>query len=172
MPMHMLLLEDVDDLGRSGDIVTVKPGFARNFLIPRRKALVADKNARRMQQRLKEEREEQAKIDREESEALAAKLEGVVLTTAVKVDHEGHMYGSVSAHDVVALLQQDQNIALERKMVALPHPIKTTGIHTLRLKLKEGVLAEIKLRVLPEGVERLPEEEEKAQEPQSEEPQE
>ena len=71
MGNQLLLLEDVDDLGRSGDVVSVKPGFARNFLLPQKKAVVADKNTLRMQARLKEEREKRAAVDKKDSEILA-----------------------------------------------------------------------------------------------------
>ena len=79
MRNQLLLLEDVDDLGRSGDIVSVKPGFARNFLVPQKKAVVADKFTLRMQAKLKEERSKRAELDRNESEELAKKIEGMVL---------------------------------------------------------------------------------------------
>jgi len=151
MPMQLLLLDDVDDLGRSGDVVAVKPGYARNFLIPQRKAVVADRNARRMQARLQEERLKKASVDKQESEKLAAQLVGVIVSTVVKVDHEGHMYGSVAVHDIMHLLKEQHAITVERKMVQLPHAIKETGTHTIGLKLKEDVSATIKLRILVEG---------------------
>ena len=104
MANKLLLLEDVEALGRSGDIVGVKPGYARNFLLPQGLAIIADKRALRMQARLQEERRNRAIVDRKESEELAAKLEGQNLTTIVKVDHDGHMYGSVNVADVADLL--------------------------------------------------------------------
>lgn len=149
--MQLLLLEDVDDLGRSGDIVNVKPGYARNFLIPRSKGLFADANARRRQAKLQEERAKRAIVDKQEAEALALQIEPLSLTTSVKVDHEGHMYGSVTALDIVRLLGEE-GIALERRNIVLPHPIKQTGSHTIRIKLKEGVMTTCKLQILVEGV--------------------
>ncbi|HSX11933.1 MAG TPA: 50S ribosomal protein L9, partial [Rhabdochlamydiaceae bacterium] len=86
MKNQLLLVEDVDDLGRSGDVVSVKPGFARNFLIPQKKAVVATKGTLRMQERLKEERAQKAIVDKKEAEEFAARIEGMVLTTTVKVD--------------------------------------------------------------------------------------
>lgn len=149
MAAKLLLIEDVEDLGRSGDLVSVKPGFARNFLLPRGFAVVADKGTLRMQARLKEEREKQAIVDRQESEKIAAGINDVVLTKVVKVDQEGHMYGSVSNHDVADLLQA-QNIVLEKRSIALKHPIKETGVHKITVKLKEGVTATITLKVISE----------------------
>jgi large subunit ribosomal protein L9 len=150
MANKLLLLEDVEALGRSGDIVSAKPGYARNFLLPQGLAIVADKRAVRMQARLQEERKKKAIIDRKDSEELAAKIEGQSLTIIVKVDQEGHMYGSVTPTDVADLLQQQMAIALEKKAVQLKHAIKETGVHTIHVKLKEGVQATFSLTIEPE----------------------
>lgn len=156
MANKLLLIEDVESLGRSGDIVGVKPGYARNFLIPQGLAVVANKQALRMQARLQEERKKKAIVDRKDSEELSAKLEGQNLTTIVKVDQEGHMYGSVSTSDVADLLQQQMSIVLEKRDIQLKHAIKTTGIHTIHVKLKEGVTASFTLTVEPEALKGLP----------------
>jgi len=150
MASKLLLIEDVEDLGRSGDLVNVKPGFARNFLLPRGFAVVADKNTLRMQARLKEEREKKAAIDRAEAEQSAEQLSGVVLSAVVKVDQDGHMYGSVTAHDIADLLQSQANIALEKRCIALKHPIKAVGVHKINVKLKEGVVSSLTLKVISE----------------------
>ncbi|MBX9924234.1 MAG: 50S ribosomal protein L9 [Rhabdochlamydiaceae bacterium] len=151
MQNQLLLLEDVEDLGRSGDLVTVKPGFARNFLIPQKKAVVADKFTLRLRVRLMEERSKQAAVDRKDAEELASKLVELEFATEVKVDAEGRMYGSVSAVDIVKLCAKE-GIALERKNIILPHPIKDLGIHTLSLKLKEGVPATLRLNIYGDRV--------------------
>lgn len=150
MKQQLLLLDDVDGLGRSGDVVTAKPGFIRNFLLPQKKAVIADKNTLKMQARLKEEREKKAAVDRKEAEGLAAKLAGVVISTEVKIDPEGKMYGSVTSLDIARLIQAE-GYPIERKNVLLSHPIKNLGRHTVELKLKEGVLASFMLEVIPEG---------------------
>lgn len=147
MANKFLLVEDVEALGRSGDIVGVKPGYARNYLIPQGLAVIADKKALRMQARLQEERHKKAAVDLQESEELAAKIEGQNLTVTVKVDHEGHMYGSVNATDIEHLLEKQMGIVLEKKSIQLKHPIKTTGAHTIHVKLKEGVTASFSLTV-------------------------
>lgn len=146
MPIQLLLLDDVDELGRSGDVVSVKPGYARNYLMPQKKAVVADKHALRMQAKLQEERAKRAEADRKEAEELAGRLAGTELSIIVKVDPEGHMYGSVAALDIVKLFEE-QGIKLERKNVVLPHPIKELGIHRLNVKLKEGVMMPFVLNV-------------------------
>lgn len=150
MASKLLLIEDVEDLGRSGDVVNVKPGFARNFLLPRGFAVVADKNTLRMQARLKEEREKKAAIDRAEAEQAAGQLSEVVLSAIVKVDQDGHMYGSVTAHDIADLLQSQANIGLEKRYIALKHPIKTLGVHKVNVKLKEGVTSSVTVKIISE----------------------
>lgn len=150
MANKLLLLEDVDALGRSGDIVSVRPGFARNYLLPQGYAVVATKSALRMQNKLQEERKQRAIVDRQESEKAASALENVNLETVVKVDQEGHMYGSVNAADIVELLQQQANITLEKRAIQIKHAIKELGEHKINVKLKEGVTSSFNLKIMPE----------------------
>lgn len=164
MATKLLLLEDVEALGRSGEIVNVKPGYARNFLLPQGLAVIANKQALRQQERLKEERQKKAISDKQESDQLASRLEGITLTTVVKVDHEGHMYGSVTAHEIVQLLQEQQNVELEKKSIQLKHAIKATGIHPITVKLKEGVTTSFNLKVMSEEGYRTSQEEQPAAE--------
>lgn len=152
MATKLLLIQDVEDLGRSGDLVNVKPGYARNFLIPQQLAVVADKRTIKMQARLQEERQQKAIEDRAESEAVAQKLEGLVITTHVKVDHDGHMYGSVTQADIVRLMQEQHSIELEKKNILLKHPIKEVSVVELDIKLKEGITSKVTLKVIPEEV--------------------
>lgn len=152
MPIKLLLINDVDDLGRSGDVVTVKPGYARNFLLPGKFAVPADKQTLRMQAKLQEERRKKAIEDRKDAEKLATKFEGLTVSTVVKVDHEGHMYGSVTALDICHLLKEQASIDVEKRSVQLKHPIKEVGDYTIAIKLKEGVLTQVQLKVIPEEV--------------------
>ena len=150
MAIKLLLIEDVEDLGRSGDIVNVKPGYARNFLVPNQLGIPADKQALKMQTRLQEERTQRAQVERQEAEKMAHSLDGVVVSSIVKVDHEGNMYGSVTVHDILELLKSQCNLALEKKSIALNHPIKTIGVHKIPVKLKEGITSSITLKVMTE----------------------
>jgi large subunit ribosomal protein L9 len=146
MQNKLLLLEDVQNLGRSGDLVSVKPGYARNFLIPQKKAVIAGKMALRMQERLIEERKKQAAIDLVEAQALVARLEGVEFSVEAKADAEGKLYGSVSAADLVKIFEKE-GLTIEKNQVILVHPIKSVGVYTIPLKLKEGVSSSISLKV-------------------------
>ncbi len=150
MKQQILLLDDVHGLGRSGDVVTAKPGFIRNFLLPKKRAVIADKHTLKMQTKLREEREKKAAQDRKEAETFAAKLKSVVIETEVKVDPEGRMYGSVTATELAQMLK-DSGHALDKKNIVLPHAIKTLGTHSIALRLREGVEAKFTLEVKPEG---------------------
>lgn len=150
MAIKLLLIEDVEDLGKSGDIVSVKSGFANNYLLPKKLGIRPNKQVVKLQARLQEERAKRAVEDRREAEELAAKLANVTLTTIVKVDQEGHMFGSVSALDIIKLLLDAEGIELTRKAVRLVHPIKATGVYTISLRLKEGVEASLQLKIVPD----------------------
>ena len=143
----LLLLEDVTNLGKKGELVQAKPGFIRNYLLPKKKAVIADKRTIRMQKELKEERERQAARDREEAEALAIQLKQRLLTILVKNDAQGNLYGSVSATDIVQILQEQEGILIERKNVIILKPIKELGVYEIALKLKENIPATFKLKV-------------------------
>ncbi len=151
MATKLLLTKDVEDLGRSGDIVSVKPGYARNYLLPQGFGIVADARALRMQTRIQEERRKKALEDKKDAEACAKQLEGKEFEIVVKVDPDGHMYGSVSSVDVLALIEKGTGIVLGKKAVALKHPIKKLGTHFVRLNLNEGVETEIKVTVTAEA---------------------
>ncbi|NGX30941.1 MAG: 50S ribosomal protein L9 [Chlamydiae bacterium] len=152
MENQYLLTQDVDGLGRSGDLVPfakIKPGFLRNFLLPKKKAVRASKHTIRLQEKLKQERKKQTLLDVEEAKKIIESLKGKTFETKTKVDAEGHMYGSVSQTDIVKLLKEN-GIEIDKKMVRIPGAIKSLGDHTISLHLKEGVLTDFVLKVLPE----------------------
>lgn len=147
MATKILLEKDVDTLGRSGDVVSVRPGFARNFLLPQGLGVVANATTLRKQTRLQEERSKKAIVDKTEAEETAKRFEGLALTKIVKVDQEGHMYGSVTAHDVQHLVQDELKVILDKKSIQLKHPIKSIGVHTIHVKLNEGVTTSFTLTI-------------------------
>lgn len=151
MKQQLLLLEDVEALGKKGEIVSAKPGYVRNFLLPQKFAVIASPNTLRKQERLRAERAKQAIIDRKESEELVIQIEATSLEIRVKVDPEGHMYGSVSAADIAQLFQE-RGLPVDKKSILVPKPIKVTGLHKISLKLKEGVMASVQLAIIPEGM--------------------
>ena len=144
---QLLLLEDVINLGRKGELASAKPGFVRNYLLPQKKAVIADRRTIRMQEQLQSERAAQSANDKKDSQALAARLKEKTLTTKVKNDSQGHLYGSVASSDIVKILEDQESVTIERKNVILPKPFKTVGIFDVHLRLKEDVAATFKLRI-------------------------
>lgn len=150
--MKVILLEPVDNLGSIGDVVSVKDGYARNFLFPRQKAVVASSSE------LKQLETRRAKIDKEkarvldEAKALAARLSGVAISRSVRVGEEGKLYGSVGVGDVAELLAA-QGFEIAKKQVLLPEPIRELGEFIVPIRLHTDVTAEIKLTVLEEKAE-------------------
>jgi large subunit ribosomal protein L9 len=165
---EILLLEDVDKLGRSGEIVNVKPGYARNYILPSKKGVIANASMKNLQKRLQEDRSKIAARDLEESQKLAESFAGIIVSKTVKVDPEGHMYGSVSATEILKLLET-QNVHIDKTFILMDKAIKATGVHTINLRLKEGVEASFTLKILAEGgVEPKVEAPEAVKEPQAE----
>ncbi|MBL8439164.1 MAG: 50S ribosomal protein L9 [Zoogloeaceae bacterium] len=148
--MQIILLEKVANLGTLGDVVKVRDGYARNFLIPQGKAKrateanMAEFEARRADL-------ERAMADRlAEAQALAAKLEGVVVTIARKAGVDGRLFGSVSGADVLEVLVA-QGFALERGAVRMPNgPLKQVGDYPLEVALHTDVLATVTVTVAGE----------------------
>ncbi len=149
MKQQYLLIDDVEDVGRSGELISVKSGFARNFLLPQQKAVPASPHTLRMQAKLVEERSQKAAVDRKEAEEQGAKLEGLILQITVKVDPEGHMYGSVGTSDIIELFAKE-GIKVDKRNIGMNKPIKATGVHQMTLKLKEGVTCGYSLQIIGE----------------------
>lgn len=146
MRQQYLLLNDVEDVGRKGTVISAKAGFARNYLLPQQKAVLATPHTLRKQEQLQKERAAQALVDKKASEELREKLEGTALHVFVKVDSEGHLYGSVSAADIARLFEKE-GYKIDRKNILLPHPIKVLGVYDLTLRLNEEVYCNYSLSV-------------------------
>ena len=147
---NVLLLADLENFGRSGDVALVKAGFARNFLIPRKKAIIATKHTLLMQKELKAKRAHQAATDKKGSEELAVIIEKIELIKQVKVDPDGHMYGSISSLNIVELLKQE-GITIEKKNVQMKSNLKKLGSFKISLILKENVETFCMIKIIPEG---------------------
>ncbi|WP_201456307.1 50S ribosomal protein L9 [Chlamydia sp. 17-3921] len=147
MKQQLLLLEDVEGLGRSGDLITARPGYVRNFLLPQQKAIIAGAGTLRLQAKLKEQRLLQAAADKTESEQLAEALKTIVLEFQVRVDPDNNMYGSVTIADIISAAAE-KNIILSRKNFPHAHySIKNLGKKNIPLKLKEAVSATLVVNV-------------------------
>lgn len=147
--MKVILREDHEKLGNIGDVIQVKPGFARNFLIPRKIAYPARPNFLKMIEEEQRQKEHRKSKEKKVAEELAKNLENVSVTISVSVGEEDKMFGSVTTLDISDALSK-QNIEIDRKKIILDEPIKELGIYSVPIKLHSEVEAKIKVWVVKE----------------------
>ena len=145
--MQVILQRDVPKLGSVGEVVNVKPGYARNYLIPRGMALVADAGSVRSIEHARRLTEHAKRKARAEAEALAERMKDVNVTLPVRVGENDRLYGSVTARDIAKDLAL-QGWPVEAKRIVLETPIKTLGVFQVPVTLSVGVVAEIKVWVV------------------------
>ncbi len=147
--MDVILRQDVDNLGKTGELVTVKDGYARNFLLPRGLAYLATEGNRR---RLDAERSQKAKKGEAEvtaAKAEAGKLEAVSLTFTMKAGEGDKLFGSVTASDVAERLAAE-GFRLDKKQIELAEPIKALGVYKVPVRLHHEVKPEVRVWVVKE----------------------
>ena len=148
MAMQVILKEDVHNLGKAGELVKVKPGFGRNYLIPQGKAVVATAgNVKQIEHEKKLIAAKQAQLSKD-AQAMADRLGSVEVQIERQVGEEDKLFGSVTSRDIESALK-DKGISIDHKKVHMPEPIKTIGYHTVEIKLGTGVTGKIKVVVVP-----------------------
>jgi large subunit ribosomal protein L9 len=148
--MKVILTQTIESLGIIGSEVEVKPGYARNFLLPQQKAVVATPQNRRRMEQDKSKFELQIAKERKIAEEMAQKIESVVCRISAKVAEEDRLYGSITVRDVIDSLAA-QNVVVEKRMVLLSEPIKQLGTHKVPIRVYKGVEPEITLEIVAEG---------------------
>jgi large subunit ribosomal protein L9 len=147
--IELILREDVKALGKAGELVRVKPGYARNFLLPRGLAYEATEgNKKRIAGETRARAARQA-TEKTEAEATAAKLGSLTLTLSGRAGEEGKLFGSITAQDVADALARAGH-PVDRRRIELEHPIRMLGPHTVAVRLHPEVHAEVRLTVVPE----------------------
>jgi large subunit ribosomal protein L9 len=148
--MLVILKENVENLGRIGDVVKVADGYARNFLIPNRKVVAAsEKNlsAIEHQKKMLEKKRASEKLSAEET---AKKIAGFTCNISRKTGEKDKLFGSVTANDIADSLKAG-GIEVEKRSIHIPTPIKALGVHTVEIKLLPEVIANLKVWVVKEG---------------------
>jgi large subunit ribosomal protein L9 len=144
--MKVILRKDVENLGSFGDVVTVKPGFARNYLIPRGMAVAATSgNIVQLESEKEAWRRKAAKL-REDAEKLAAELSTVTLSFKRKAGEDGKLFGSVTSMDMEAAFRE-KGFGVEKKNIQLPEPIRGLGVFPVTVKLHSEVKAQVNVSV-------------------------
>jgi large subunit ribosomal protein L9 len=147
--MKVILTQDIAGLGSIGDLITVKDGFGRNYLVPQGKALQAtSQNMKKLEHQKRQIRDKIDKAKRE-AERLAARIESVSCTVAKAVGEEDKLFGSVTGMDIEASLKLE-GVEIDRKKINLLEPIKSLGIYNIPIKLHPEVTAVLKLWVVKE----------------------
>jgi large subunit ribosomal protein L9 len=149
--MKVILLQDVDGLGKAGDLKEVANGYARNYLLPRQlaagatPALLANHKQRIASQQRKLEK--QSETNRQQAERLSQ----VSLTFKARVGRQGRLYGSITSQDIAAGLREAEGITIDRRMIELPNPIRTTGTFTVPVKIAHKVEPKITVNIVDEA---------------------
>jgi large subunit ribosomal protein L9 len=145
--MDVILTKDVDKLGRAGEIVRVKPGYGRNYLIPRGLALLATRgNVAQHEHHKRQIAAEQEKIKAEHTK-LADELKGTTVSIARKAGKDDKLFGSVGVRDIAEALEA-QNINVDRRLLHLPEPIRTVGSHEVAVRFSSEVSVTLKVTVV------------------------
>lgn len=149
--MKIILNQDVHNLGRKGDAVEVRDGYARNFLIPTRRAFTAAKGAIRQAEQMQKARAAQEARDRAAWTALAARVGSARLTVKANAGAEGQLFGSVTTSDIAGLLSAQLGEEVDRRKVSVTEPIKSVGVHTFKVHLYTDIVAEGTIDVQADG---------------------
>ena len=147
--IEVILREDVKSLGRAGEMVRVKPGYARNYLLPQGLAYEATEGNKKRIAAETRARTVRHQAERTEAEAAAARLGAVSLTLSGKAGEEGKLFGSITAQDIADALAREGH-QVDRRRIELEHPIKTLGQHPVRVRLHPDVHAEVRVSVVAE----------------------
>jgi large subunit ribosomal protein L9 len=145
--MEVILREHVEHLGARGDVVKVTPGYARNFLLPRKLALAVTENNKRQIDREKKLAEARDMEEKSAADAVAGRLGALDIEIARRVGENDTLYGSVTSADIAQALK-DKGFEIDKRKVLLPDPLKSLGESTIAVKIHREVTAQVKVRVV------------------------
>ncbi len=145
--MDVILLKDIEQVGKEGAVVYVKPGFARNYLLPRGLALAANQANIRVIEERKRQASVKAERIRKQAEELKRKLEGRSLTLKLTMGEDDQAFGSVTTHDLVQALAHE-GMVVEKHAIHLEQPIKTLGIYDIPVRVHPDVTATLKVWIV------------------------
>lgn len=145
--MKVILREDIAGIGRRGDILSVADGYARNFLLPRGKAIVASDGAVNQATAMRKARDLREAADRESAQTIASELSSKTVVITAKSGAEGRLFGSVTAADIATALESQMGVVIDRKKI-VTSPIRTVGSHSALIRLHADVECSVSLNVV------------------------
>lgn len=146
--MFVILKEDMPNLGFKDEIVEVKPGYGRNFLIPQGKAIIASKSAIKILEENQRQQARKLEAERKVAQDIADKMEGTALTIEVKTNNQGRLFGTVGASTVADELEKLGFTEINRKMLQVPGNIKEVGEYIAKVRLHKDVTVEVPVNVI------------------------
>jgi large subunit ribosomal protein L9 len=149
--MLVLLLEDIKNLGKTGDIVDTSEGYARNFLFPQSKAALATKQVKSNKESKDAAARKKAQDELEAQQAIASRLEHTEVTITQRVKEGDELYGSVTAKDVSSLLQQEAHVKVAPRSIRGTFPFKRTGTYPVTIQLEQGVEFQMNVVIVQDG---------------------
>ena len=150
MQIEVMLMDNVKKLGKAGEIVKVAPGYARNFLFPKGIAAVATEAAKRRLKKLEAERAARAAEEKKAALELAKKLEKLEITVSAHTTDGKKLYGAVSVSDILAAIEANRGVALERSQLSIEDSLREVGEYEAAIDLGHGVVVKFKITILDE----------------------
>lgn len=149
--MKVILLQDIETLGARGDVKTVKPGYARNYLLPKGMAMLAHTGNMKVANHMETARTRREQKKKDEMQKMLEGAKDVVLEFKARASEDGKLFGSITAKDIVAQLEKVGYHGVEEKWVTLPEHVKTVGEHAVTVSMGEGATASLRLNVVREA---------------------
>ena len=148
--MKVILLDNIKGVGRKDDIIEANDGYARNFLIPKGKAVEAN-NANLSKLRAKQSsNEHKLELEKQEAEKIKEKLSGLTLEIKVKVGDNGKIFGGVTSKEIAENLKAQKNIDIDKKKIVVKETIKNIGVQVVDIKLFPGIIGKLKIKIMGE----------------------
>jgi large subunit ribosomal protein L9 len=147
--MKLILTQEVTGLGAPGDVVEVKDGYGRNFLIPRGEAMRWTRGAEKTIESIKNARNARAVRDHDQAEGIKAKLEAAPVQVKVRAGEGGRLFGAVTVSDIAEALSSTSGQEVDKRTIAVGNPIKSLGAHEVTVRLNEDISATVALNVIP-----------------------
>ena len=147
--MKIVLREDVEPLGKKGDLLEVAPGYARNYLVPRGLAIVASKGAEKQAAAMRRNRDVRDGREREQAQGAAAKLVASPVQVPARAGEGGKLFGSVTSADIAAAIEAATGVAVDRRKISLDEPLKAVGPADVEVSLHSDVRVTVTVEVVP-----------------------